>query len=272
MSNPNPLGGSEDTPFFPNTTWRVHGNTRPQPPVVTPPAPSTQERPGTPPSDAIVLYDGSESSLHANWEMDTAEGGQVAWTIGPDYIEVPGVHPAVGNIRTRQHFGDGQYHVEWASPTEIKGQSQGRGNSGVFLLGIYEIQVLDNYENPTYADGTVGGVYGQIPPLVNAIRPPGQWNTYDIAWVSPRFDGDRLISPGRLTLVFNGIFVHHAVEVMGPTQYRKLPSYSPHPPAGPLVLQDHWDKVRFRNIWYRPLGQYDGGAAESPVRSALVRE
>lgn len=265
-----PLGGHSDTPFFPGTDWRVHGSSRPLPPVVTPGTPSTQDQPGRPPSDAIVLFDGTEQSVATNWESSKT-GGSVPWIFADGTLQVPGDKIAAGSIRTRRHFGDGQYHVEWTSPTEIKGRAQGRGNSGVFLLGIYEVQVLDGYDNPTYADGTVGGVYGQIPPLVNAIRAPGQWNTYDIAWVSPRFDGERLVSPGRLTLLFNGIYVHHAVELLGGTVFRQLPTYKPHPPVGPLELQDHWDKVRYRNIWYRPMGAYDAGDPRSPVRSALAR-
>jgi hypothetical protein len=131
--------------------------------------------------------------------------------------------------------------------------------------------VLDGYDNPTYADGTVGGVYGQIPPLANVCRPPGQWNTYDIAWAGPRFEDGELVSPARLTLLFNGVFVHHAVELLGLTTFKRLPAYAPHPPTGPLLLQDHLNPVRFRNVWYRPLGAYDGGDPRSPIRSAQPR-
>jgi hypothetical protein len=222
-----------------------------------------------PPSDAVVLYDGTKASLDANWEM--VKGGPVQWNIGDGFIEVTGEKEKHGNIRTKQSFGDGQYHIEWTAPLEVKGTSQGRGNSGVFLLGKYEIQVLDGHENLTYADGTVGGIYGQIPPLVKAIRAPGEWNTYDIAWVGPRFDGDKLISPAKVTLLFNGIYVHNAVELLGETLFKRLPVYTPHEPVGPLMLQDHWDKVRYRQVWYRPLGQYDAARPESPVKSALYR-
>lgn len=258
--------GHEDTPVFPGTQWHVHGPTRPIPPVVTPGTFSTQDQPGRPPSDAIVLFDGTEASLQGNWVSAKDGSSAPAWPVSNGSLEVG---PGTGNIRTRQLLGDGQYHVEWTSPVVVKSEGQGRGNSGVFLLGRYEVQVLDGYQNPTYADGTVGGVYGQIPPLVNAIRPPGEWNTYDIAWCGPVFDGDRLVRPARLTLLFNGIFVHVAVEVLGQTAFKRLPEYKPHDPVGPLELQDHGDLVRYRNIWYRPLGKYDGGRPESPIRSAL---
>jgi hypothetical protein len=167
------------------------------------------------------------------------------------------VAPGTGNIRTRDQFGDCQLHLEWAAPVEVKGDSQGRGNSGVFLMGHYEIQVLDCYDNPTYADGTTGAVYGQYPPLVNACRKPGEWQSYEIVWEAPRFDGDRLVRPAYVTIALNGIVLHHHAELQGGTQHRRLASYTPHPPTGPLELQDHGDRVRFRNIWYRPLTGYD---------------
>jgi hypothetical protein len=218
----------------------------------------------------VVLFDGTEASLKENW-VSLNDGGPVTWVHGPGYVEVRVGDPRPGDIRSKREFGDGQYHVEWASPAEVVSKGQGRGNSGFFLLGLYEIQILDGYENPTYADGTVGGVYGHIPPLVNAVRPPGEWNVYDVAWVGPRFAGERVVSPGRVTLMVNGVYVHNAVEVMGRTTFRKVPEYAPHPAVGPVVLQDHLNPVRFRNIWYRPFHQYDQGDPASPVRSALVR-
>jgi hypothetical protein len=135
----------------------------------------------------------------------------------------------------------------------VKGESQGRGNSGVFILGLYEVQVLDCYENPTYADGTTGAIYGQYPPLVNACRKPGEWQTYDIIWRSPRFEGEEPLTPGRITVLLNGVVIHHAVEPQGPTNHRVIAVNAPHPIAGPLRLQDHGDLVRYRNIWWRPL-------------------
>ncbi|MBV9850143.1 MAG: DUF1080 domain-containing protein, partial [Armatimonadetes bacterium] len=165
--------------------------------------------------------------------------------------------PGAGDIQTHAHFGDCQLHLEWRAPDYVKGDGQGRGNSGVFLMGRYEIQVLDCYQNPTYPDGTTGAIYGQYPPLVNACRRPGEWQTYDILWEAPRFDGDRLARPARVTVLLNGVVLHHAQELQGPTQHRQQASYQPHPAQGPLRLQDHGDLVRYRNIWYRPLTGYD---------------
>jgi hypothetical protein len=161
------------------------------------------------------------------------------------------VVPGTGDIETAGKYGDGQYHVEFVSPTVVKGDSQGRGNSGIFILGQYEIQVLDCYNNLTYADGTTGAVYGQYPPLVNAVRKPGDWNVYDILWTGPKFEGDKLVSPAYVTVLLNGVVLHNHREIQGPTQHRALASYSPQPSTGPLKLQDHGDLVRFRNIWYR---------------------
>jgi hypothetical protein len=240
--------GYDDTPLIPHSTYRVHDGNRPQPRVVTPPA----QTPLAPPSDAVVLFDGSDLS---KWLGKGEEGA--AWKVENGYMEVV---PGSGNIRTRQHFGDCQLHLEWASPEVVKGEGQGRGNSGVFLMGTYEIQVLDCYQNPTYPDGTTGGIYGQYPPLVNACLPPGQWQNYDIFWNAPRFDGDKLVSPARVTVVLNGVVLHHGKELLGPTTHRDVRNYKAHAPEGPLELQDHGDLVRFRNIWYRPLLGYDVAA------------
>jgi Domain of Unknown Function (DUF1080) len=158
---------------------------------------------------------------------------------------------------TRELLGDGQFHLEWAAPAVVTGDGQGRGNSGVMLMGLYEIQVLDGYENRTYADGTAAAIYGQYPPLVNACRPPGAWQCYDIIWMAPRFDGDRLVRLASVTLLHNGIVAHYHTALLGPTQHRQVASYRPHPPAGPLRLQDHGAHVRYRNIWYRRLTGYD---------------
>ena len=242
--------GYSDTPILPGTRWHVHDGERPQPPVIDPGTPSTQEKPGRPPSDAVILFDGRDLAQWAN----LADGGPAPWKVENGYMEVV---PRSGNIRTRSEFGDCQLHIEWAAPTVIEGESQGRGNSGVFLMGRYEIQVLDCYNNPTYPDGTTAAIYGQYPPLVNACRPPGQWQTYDIIWQGPRFEGDRLVRPAMTSVLFNGLVVHYHQTLQGPTQHRILARYEPHPPVGPLVLQDHGNPVRFRNIWYRPLKGYD---------------
>lgn len=246
MSHEKP--GYDDTPIIPGQIWKVHDKERPQPRVVTPPTPSTQAAPGTVPSDAVVLFDGK--SL-ANWR---GRNGAAQWKLENGYIEVV---PGTGDIWTVEEFGDCQLHVEWCEPTVIKGEGQGRGNSGVFLMGRYEIQVLDCYENPTYADGTTGAIYGQWPPLVNACRKPGEWQQYDIVWLAPRFEGHRLIRPAYVTVFQNGIVIHHYTMLIGPTTHRAVEPYHPHPPVGPLKLQDHGDLVRFRNIWYRPLRGYD---------------
>jgi hypothetical protein len=239
--------GYDDTPQIPGSIYKVHDSTRPQPGVVTP---GVQNAPANAPSDAILLFDGTDL---ANW-VEAKTEQEASWKVESGYMEVV---PGAGNIRTRQHFGDCQLHLEWAAPAEVKGEGQGRGNSGVFLMGLYEIQVLDCYDNPTYADGTTGAIYGQYPPLVNACRQPGEWQSYDIIWVAPKFDGERLLSPAHVTVLLNGIVLHHDTALNGPTTHRNVQEYQPHPAEGPLELQDHGDRVRFRNIWYRPLHGYD---------------
>lgn len=246
---PKPAIGYDDTPIIPGSCWRVHDGKRPQPRVVAPGTFSTQDVPGLPPSDAIVLFDGRDM---ANWL--NKDGAPAEWKVENGYMEVV---PGKGDIRSKAEFGDCQLHVEWAAPALVKGDSQGRGNSGVFLMGQYEIQVLDCYQNLTYPDGTTGALYGQCPPLVNACRAPGLWQTYDLVWIAPRFAGERLVSPAYLTLFHNGVLLHLMKELQGPTQHRKTAEYKPHAPVGPLKLQDHKDLVRFRNIWYRPLTAYD---------------
>lgn len=162
-----------------------------------------------------------------------------------------------GGIQTADSFGDVQLHIEWAAPAEVKGSSQGRGNSGVFFLGRYEIQILDSHRNVTYADGQAASMYGQFPPLVNACRPPGEWQSYDIVFLAPRFDGKELVEPARVTVFHNGIVVHHATAFLGGTRHRSNPSYQAHPEVGPIHLQDHGNPVRFRNVWVRRLQGYD---------------
>jgi hypothetical protein len=240
--------GYDDTPVIPGSQFKVHDGTRPQPRFVTPGTASTPESPGQPPSDAVILFDGRDAS---KW---TGRDGQFPWKVENGCMEVV---PGSGNVRTKEEFGDCQLHIEWAAPTEVKGHSQGRGNSGIFLMGRYEIQVLDCHDNPTYADGTTGAIYGQYPPHVNACRKPGEWQVYDIIWEAPRFDGDRVVQPAFVTVILNGVVLHHRAELQGGTQHRALASYKPHPEVGPLELQDHGDLVRFRNIWYRPLPGYD---------------
>jgi hypothetical protein len=244
--------GFTDTPMLPGLPWHVHDPNRPHPPVVTP-----SDIPGGAPSDAIVLFDGKDlSSWEAHHSNITRAGGTGAaeWKVENGYMEVV---PGTGDIVTKEKFGDIQVHVEWASPAEIKGNSQGRGNSGVILMSRFEVQVLDAYNNPTYADGQTGAIYGQWPPLANVARKPGEWQTYDIVFEAPKFDGETLKSPAYITAFWNGVMIHNHKASMGPMIYRQVAHYSPMPAEDSLLLQNHGDKVRYRNIWIRRLSGYD---------------
>lgn len=232
--------GFTDTPLLPGSPWRVHDDARPRPRVVTP-----GDQPGKPPSDATVLFDGS--NLDA-WQ--SAKGGPAGWKIENGYMEVLA---GSGDIATKRKFGDYQLHVEFSEPSPPAGKSQGRGNSGVFLAGLYEVQVLDSYDNITYADGEASAIYGQTPPLVNASRPPGQWQSYDIVFESPRFADGKVTSPGYVTVLHNGVVTQNHTALLGPSVHHALPTWKPHGPEMPLLLQDHRMPVRFRNIWIRPL-------------------
>jgi hypothetical protein len=240
--------GFTDTPMLPGLPWHVHDPGRPHPPVVTPGA-----TPGAPPSDAVVLFDGKDLSkwLHRGPKGEISDA---KWPVRDGYFEVG---PKTGSITTRDSFGSVQLHIEWAAPAAVVGNSQGRGNSGVLLMGLYEVQVLDSYDNLTYADGQAGALYGQWPPLANAARKPGEWQTYDIVFEAPRFDGDKLASPGFMTVFWNGVLLHNRKELMGPMVYRNVAKYTPHAAELPLTLQDHNNPVRFRNVWLRRLGTYD---------------
>jgi hypothetical protein len=235
--------GYTDTPLLPGGKWHVHDPARPRPPVVTPGTAGTSEQPGRPPSDAIVLFDGKDLS---KW---SSGGGPAKWKVADGVAEVNGT----GDVETKESFGDVQLHLEWMEPTPAQGESQGRGNSGVFFMSQYEVQILDCYENLTYPDGQTAALYGQFPPLVNACRKPGEWQSYDIVFEAPRFDGDKLVTPARATIFHNGICVQHAQEILGATQHRALATYAAHPAKLPLRLQDHGNPVRFRNIWVRPM-------------------
>lgn len=226
--------------------WPIHDMNRPRPPVMTPGTASTQERAGRPPSDAVVVFGGKDLS---KWE--SMKGEPAPWKVAGDYFEVV---PKTGGIRTKQGFGDCQLHVEWMAPAPPRGEGQDRGNSGVFLMGLYEVQVLDSYQNDTYPDGQAAALYGQFPPLVNVSRPPGQWQTYDIIFRAPRFDQDSKVQrPARVTVLHNGALVQDNVELMGPTTHKARPPYKAHPDKLPISLQDHDHPVRFRNIWIREL-------------------
>src|SRR5579859_3705137 len=227
--------------------WAVHDHNRPQPKLVTPGTFSSQEQPGKPPSDAVILFDGTDLS---KWEADEGEGVPTKWVVKNGAMECV---PGSGYIRTREKFGDCQLHVEWSAPTKVQGESQGRGNSGVFLMGLVEIQVLDNYDNPTYADGFAASVYGVNPPMANALRPPGEFQTYDIIFRRPVYKNGKEIDPGYVTVFENGVLMQDHTRLEGPTGHMARSKPGAFPEAGPLKLQDHGNPVRYRNVWYRPL-------------------
>ncbi|WP_121115317.1 3-keto-disaccharide hydrolase [Croceibacterium ferulae] len=235
--------GFTDTPVLPDGKWRVHDADRPAPDVVTPGA-----MPGAPPSDAIVLFDGG--SLDA-WQP---QGG--AWIIEDGVLTVPPRTPDGGEnaLVSKQSFGDVQMHLEFRSPNPLEKSSQDRGNSGIWFMQRYEIQILDGFDNPTYADGTVGAIYGWKPPLVNPSRPPGEWQSYDIVFERPRFGpAGELLRPAYVTAFLNGVLVQHRQPWLGGTIWRQVGRYEPHGDAEPIQLQDHDSPVSFRNIWVRPL-------------------
>jgi 3-keto-disaccharide hydrolase len=223
--------------------WPVHSMERPRPPVVDP---GPERPPAPPPSDAIVLFDGKDLS---QWRSQ--DGGAAKWFVRDGYVEVA---PGTGMIFTRRDLGDVQLHIEWAAPAPPKGESQDRGNSGVFLMTHYEIQVLDSYKHDTYADGQAAAMYGQVPPIVNACRPPGAWQTYDIVFHRPTFAPDGSVrSAARLTMFHNGVLVHDNDAFTGRTAHGRRAHYEAHGDRLPLALQDHGHPVRYRNVWIREL-------------------
>jgi hypothetical protein len=227
--------------------WAIHDRNRPQPKLVTPGTSSTPAEPGKPPGDAIILFDGSDL---AKWEADEGRNVPTKWIIKNGAMECVA---GSGFIRTKEKFGDCQLHVEWAAPVKVQGESQGRGNSGVFLLGLVEVQVLDNYNNPTYADGFAASVYGSSPPMANALQPPGQFQTYDIVFRRPIYKNGEQVDPGYVTVFENGVLVQDHARIEGETGHMRRSRPGPFPETGPLKLQDHGNPVRYRNIWYRPL-------------------
>ena len=248
---PVPVLGYTDTPVIPGQKWRVHDIDRPRPAQVSPGAQC-----GQPPSDAMVLFDGRDLS---KWTVsgrrkDGKTGKDPEWLVKDGYMEVVW---GTGDLATKEKFGDCQLHLEWASPTRITNDSQLRANSGVLLMSRYEIQVLDSWQNPTYADGQAGAIYGWWPPLVNAARRPGEWQSYDIIFEAPRFEGAEVVKKAYVTVFHNGVLLHHRQEIGGPMAHRVVRPYQPHPPEEPLALQNHNDPVRFRNIWIRRLKGYD---------------
>lgn len=241
--------GYTDTPIIPGQKWRVHDPDRPQPRIVTPAA--TFSHNAGAPSDAIVLFDGKDLS---RWQ--DGRGGPAKWKVQDGYLEVL---PKTGNIRTKDEFEDFQLHVEFAAPEVVKGNSQGRGNSGIFLLGQFEVQVLDCYQNITYPDGQLGAMYGQFAPLANPAKKPGEWQSYDVIFEAPRWDAEgKLIKKAAVTVIVNGVVLQHRREYLGPSRHKENTSYEGMKSSrGPIGLQDHGDLVRFRNIWIRPLGEMD---------------
>jgi len=239
--------------------WSVHDLNRPNPVKICAPA-------GLPPSDAVILFDGTKKSLDENWR--DGKGEPTKWTFDAEagaFCILPAqtnrtAKNRPGAIFTRKEFGDCQLHLEFRHPKDITGSAQMRGNSGIFLMNNYEIQVLESFgtnpadmKNKTYADGQCGAVYAENPPLVNACRKPGEWSTYDIVFHQPVWKGDKLLHPGSVTVFLNGVLVQDHWEMEGLTTHCKRRPLAPHAKVGPLQLQDHLCPVAFRNIWYRPL-------------------
>jgi len=251
----------------PNDThpWAVHDMNRPRPPVITPGTASTPERPGKAPSDAIVLFDGTDLS---KWAADR-NGAPAKWKISDGAMEP--VRNS-GDIQTRQDFGDCQLHVEWATPVKVQGDGQGRGNSGVFLMDRYEVQVMDSYQNDTYADGQAASIYGQNPPYVNACRGPGEWQSYDIIFRRPIFKDGQLAQPGTVTVLHNGVLVQDNWVIEGPTSHMGRTKPEPHGDKGPVKFQDHGNPVRYRNVWIRELAPRnpDGTVGPDASREAVA--
>jgi hypothetical protein len=240
--------------------WRQHDIRRPRPPVVEPAA---QTIPARPSKDAVVLFDGSVLDA---WR--SSGGGPARWKIVDGAMETV---PGAGPIETRRRFGDIQLHLEWAAPSPPRGAGQDRGNSGVFLMGQFEIQVLDSYRADTYADGQAGAIYGQYPPLFNASRPPGHWQTFDVAFRRPRFDAaGNLREPARVTLFHNGTLVQNNEEPIGPTSWLKSLPYKNEGERGPISLQDHDHPVRYRNIWLRELPERPAPSAQDLARPRVI--
>jgi len=228
--------------------WLIHDVNRPAPAVITPGTESTQSQAGQAPSDAIVLFDGTDLS-----EWTSNKGGPAKWIVRDGEMEAV---KRSGPVKTKQKFGSCQLHVEFATPSTVRGSGQGRGNSGVFLMDTYEVQILDSYDNETYPDGQCAALYGRAVPLVNACRGPGEWQSYDIIFHRPIFKGEEVVKKAMFTVFQNGVLVHDHVELVGGTGWRgkhAISDYEPHEDKLPIMLQDHGNPVRFRNIWIREL-------------------
>jgi len=230
--------GYKDTPVLPWCGYHVHDPDRPAPAKVTPESPALDKKPGTAPSDAVVLFDGTDLSKweSSDWKIENGELVAVS-----------------GNLSTKESFGDCQLHLEWQTPDPPQGHMFDRGNNGVMLMGLFEIQIFDSYTEKLYPDGQAASVYGQSPPMVNACRKPGRWQSYDIIFYAPVFRDDKLQREAYVTVLHNGLLVHHNQKIYGPTGHRILPTYdNPIPEKLPLSLSAHNNPVRFRNIWIRP--------------------
>lgn len=241
-----PPTGYTDTPFLPGGKWRVHDDARPRPVVVTPGKTAPEA-----PSDAIVLFDGKSLD---EWAMDK-DNAPADWIVKEGFMEVPPKgHGVGGSLKTKREFSDVQLHIEFATPEKVEGNSQGRGNSGVFFLGAFELQILDSYENESYADGQASALYGYKPPLVNAVRKPGEWQTYDIVFEAPKWDADgNLLKKAYITVFHNGVVTHNRQPYLGATGHKSVANYNTVRESGPIKLQDHGNPTRFRNIWVREL-------------------
>ncbi len=247
---PSPIGYS-DTPVIPGSQWKVHDIDRPRPAAVAP-----GKENALPPSDAIVIFDGTNSDALQAKEKDAKgkETGKIIpcpWKIDSGVLMIAG-----GDCWTKQEFGSCQLHLEWMSEPHTKGNSQKKGNAGVFFMDRYESQMLDCDNNPTYADGMTGGIYGQTPPLVNAVRPAGQWQVYDIIFTAPKLENGKVVEPAYITTFVNGICVQNHTKIMGPTKHKNITDYSGEfPEKAPIRIQDHKNEppVRLRNVWIRPM-------------------
>ncbi len=243
MFHPSGMVMAEEPAAVLGRRWKQHSMTQPKPPVV---AGQGSAGLAAPPADAVVLFDGKSLD---KWVSDGGE--PAAWAVRDGFFEIK---PEAGSIQTRESFGDIQMHIEWASPSPASGSGQNRGNSGVFLMGRYEIQILDTFQADTYADGYAGAVYGQAPPLLNASLPPGAWQTFDIIFRGPRFSADeKLLDAAHVTVLHNGVAVQNNEPILGPTSWLNFLAYQPHEMEGPIRLQDHGQPVRFRSIWVRRL-------------------
>ena len=234
--------GYTDTPLIPGTPWRVHDQARPQPKII---APGVGDLGTTPPNDAIVLFDGKNLDQWIRTDGKPIERGIQDGAF--DIVQT-------GQLRTKQEFGDFQLHIEWRPPELKEGfDRMNQGNSGLFLMGLFEIQIIESKASYIYADGNAGAIYGQHPPMVNPARGPLEWQSFDVFFSTPKFDGETLKTPATTTVIYNGVLVHHCQQIFGTTQHREVPGRYPVSEKGPLTLQDHHSPVEFRNIWIRPL-------------------